>query len=287
MIELASADTRVTLDPARGGAIAGYCSRGPKGWVDWLAPADSVRPACFPMLPFASRIRNGEFRFSGRRVNLPANNPPEAHAIHGQTWQQPWVVASQSAHRASCEMHHPPDAWPWRYIARQQFTLEDRALRIGLELENLGSTNMPAGMGLHPYFPRTPRTQIYARVTSRWRLDADLLPVGSAPAAYESRDDNRLLAGDGPIDAVFSGWDQQALIELPEWNAQIMITALAPLQHLVVYSEGAADYVCVEPISNVVDAFNLSPASDPVSLYQVIAPGECLQAEVVILPRFV
>jgi len=287
VIELTSADTRVTLDPAHGGAIAGYSSLRPAGRIDWLVPADSLRPACFPMLPFASRIRSGEFLFSGRRVKLPANNSPEPHAIHGQTWQQPWVVASQSAHQASCEFHHPPGTWPWRYVARQQFTLEGRALRIRLELENLSSSIMPAGIGLHPYFVRTPLTQIYAGVISRWQLDADLLPVDSAPVAHETPDDNRLLSGDGPIDAVFSGWDRQVLIELPEWNAQIAITALAPLQHLVVYSEEAADYVCVEPVSNVVDAFNLNNAADPGLLHQVITPGDCLQTEVVISPRFV
>lgn len=287
MVELASGDTWVMLDPARGGAIAGYYSRGPAGSVDWLVPADSLRPACFPLLPFASRIRNGEFRFSGQTVQLPANNPPEQHAIHGQAWQQPWVVTRQSAHHASCEFHHPPGAWPWRYVARQKFTLEDRTLRINLELENLSSTIMPAGMGLHPYFPRTPRTQIYAGVTSRWQLGADLLRVGSAPVAHETPDDNRLLTGAGPIDAVFSGWVRQALIELPECKAQIAIAALAPLQHLVVYSEEAADYVCVEPVSNVVDAFNLNPTTDPGNLYQVIASGDCLQTEVMISPRFV
>jgi aldose 1-epimerase len=287
LIELVSADTQVTLDPARGGAIASYYSKGEDGRVDWLVPADSARPACFPLLPFASRIRDGQFRFAGQPVQLPANNPPEAHAIHGQTWQQAWVPVSRSSDRASLEYCHPAGAWPWQYRARQQFMLDGRTLKIRLGLENLSDTNMPAGIGLHPFFPRTPQCEVRALVLKQWQLDAQLLPTNSKPGDYQTPGGDVLLCGDRAADAVFSGWARRVVIDLPERSAQIVMTAEQPLQHLVVYSEPAADYVCVEPISNVVDAFNLQESVESGFLYQVIAPGEWLEAEILIAPEFV
>ena len=40
-----------------------------------------------------------------------------------------------------------------------------------LTLHNESATPMPAGLGWHPYFPRTPRTRVTARVGAIWLTD--------------------------------------------------------------------------------------------------------------------
>ena len=44
--------------------------------------------------------------------------------------------------------------------------------------------------------------------------------------------------------------------------------------HLVVYTAPGADFLCVEPVSNVADAFNLAAAGDGRTGMRVLAPGE-------------
>ena len=45
---------------------------------------------CYPMVPFAGRLRRGAFRFAGRNYTMPANLG--VHAIHGTGFTRPWDV---------------------------------------------------------------------------------------------------------------------------------------------------------------------------------------------------
>ena len=63
---------------------------------------------------------------------------------------------------------------------------------------------MPAGLGWHPYFPRTPRTTVTAAVSALWRTDAEMMPTALRAAA-------RPRPRGAPPDAValdngFAGW---------------------------------------------------------------------------------
>jgi len=61
-------------------------------------------------------------------------------------------------------------------------TLEPSSLAVTLTLRNEDTTLMPAGLGWHPYFPRTPRTTITADVHSTHMTDAfNLLPRRGDP----------------------------------------------------------------------------------------------------------
>jgi aldose 1-epimerase len=95
-------ETRVTLDPRRGGTIHELNWRG----CDVLRPTppgagnDPFDTACFPMVPFVNRIAHGRFEFEGRTVQLERNWSEDPHPLHGQGWRKPWTVVSESAWRA-------------------------------------------------------------------------------------------------------------------------------------------------------------------------------------------
>ncbi|MNW11390.1 hypothetical protein D3C71_2088380 [compost metagenome] len=48
--------------------------------------------------------------------------------------------------------------------------------------------------------------------------------------------------------------------------------------HLVVYTAPGADFLCVEPVTNVADAFNLAAAGDTRTGMRELAPGERFSA---------
>ena len=72
-----------------GARAAGSCALGVDG-LDLLVPpeVDDHNFGCFPMAPWAGRVRHGRFDFEGQRYQLPLNNPP--HAIHGIARDHPW-----------------------------------------------------------------------------------------------------------------------------------------------------------------------------------------------------
>jgi aldose 1-epimerase len=174
---LRSATTEVEIWPARGGSIGQFVSTTPVGDWCWLVSDHDLGVACFPLVPFASRIRASAFDFDGRRVTLPPNNPPEPHAIHGHGWQTPWQVLDAARDSARLGYRHEADAWPWSYEAQQRFRLQEACLEVELLVRNASPHPMPLGMGLHPYFPLTPETHLEAKVSTIWRMDEELALV--------------------------------------------------------------------------------------------------------------
>ena len=62
-------------------------------------------------------------------------------------------------------------------MARQVFDLEESSLTVTLQINNTGNSAMPVGMGLHPYFVRTPHVSITAKTEKMWINDAETMPL--------------------------------------------------------------------------------------------------------------
>ena len=279
-ITLRAGDTAVALAPEAGGAVTRYWLARGSVTRDWLRPTPAgapYRPAAFPLVPYSNRIRAGRFSFHGRAVVEPLNWPPERHAIHGHGWQARWQPIDVRTAEARLEYRHPAGAWPWAYRATQRFTLTPSSLTVALGLTNESAAPMPAGVGWHPYFPRTARATISADVRGMWRTDGEKLPTElvAAPAAPFGRG----------RDNCFVGWGRRATIDWPELGARLVMQAQPPLDYLVVFTPARRPFFCVEPVSHVTDAFNLADAGRDDTGIVVVAPGETLETAVVLTPE--
>ena len=173
IVTLRSGALRLDLAPAIGGAISRFASEGPDGAIEWMRPmsgaaiaaGDVLGSSCFPLVPYSNRIRDNAFAFDGRHVRM---EHPYAHALHGHGWLAPWQVEGAAADRASLVFarNATPD-WPFAYRARQDFILAGGRLDMRIEIVNAGDRRMPAGFGLHPYFPRTPPSPASGRPMTR------------------------------------------------------------------------------------------------------------------------
>lgn len=284
-ITLQAGDASVQLAPAAGGAITRYWHERGGATRQWLRPPppDPVRgaspAAAFPLVPYSNRIRNGRFTFRGRTVQLPLNFPPEHHSIHGQGWQSAWRALEVTATEARLEYTHAAAAWPWTYRATQRFELAPDRLRVSLALVNESAGPMPAGLGWHPHFSRTPRATITAAVAAMWLTDDEMMPstLDTARAAELTRG---IAVERVALDNCGVGWSGRASLEWPESGARMAMTAEPPLQCLVVFTPTQKPFFCVEPVSHVTDAFNLAAAGRTDTGMRVLESGEALQASV-------
>ena len=268
------------LCPRWGGAIAGW-RRGDRALLRpageaFLQNGDPCQAACFPLVPFSNRIADGRFRFRGRAYELEKNFPPEPHAIHGQGWQNPWLVAAAGPRRAELAFEHAVAGTPLDYRARQIFALHEDGLDAGLEVTNAGAGPMPAGIGLHPYFVRTPGVSLRARLDHVWLPDERKIPKqrASLPPAWDFARGLPLAPLD--LDHCFGGWDGRLELHWPEWDITLALEAAPALRHLVIYVPPAEDFFCVEPVSHVNDGFNLLERGVEGTGVRVLAPGETL-----------
>jgi len=268
-LTLQSGDWEAEVRPEVGGSLATLRHHG----TDILRPMppgsdDPLQAACFPLVPYCNRIRDGRFAFAGREVAMPPNFPPEPHSLHGLGWQRAWQV--ESAVESKCVLvdeYDGKDAWPWAYRARQRIRLGPKGCAITLVLTNRSVLPMPAGLGLHPYFRRRPETVVAFRSDHVLLTDSATMPTGiTAP-----RDLLADFAAGAPlpaetIDHCFVWWQGEASIE--DGLGTIGLSADgAPHLHLYAPADGSA--LCLEPVTQTPDAPNRAPAE------MIVLPPGC------------
>jgi aldose 1-epimerase len=223
--------------------------------------------ACFPLVPYANRIADGRLAFEGREVRLPVLTRFSPHALHGEGWLAVWTVLEQT--NACLTLSFGGGDWPWRYEAVQTLTLSDDGLRIELSLTNRDTTPMPAGLGLHPYFPRKPDSRLDAPTTGVWTGE-DIVPDRLAPSSEVIDWPDRPIADLPFVDHCFEGWSGEA--RLSDADGATVLRASADRLH--VYVPTGEDFLCVEPVTHRPDVFN--QAEPGAQGFAVLAPGATL-----------
>ncbi len=258
ILTLACGQLRLELSPSIGGSISA---------LEWIeggthrpilrrnrSPLENPLDACsFPLVPYANRIRGGEFQFRGRLVRIAPNMAGDLNPLHGQAWLDRWTVHEFSQTRAVLHYRHEAGEWPWTYEADQEFTLDNAGLRVSLICRNLGADPMPCGLGQHPYFHCGPQTRIDAQVADVWTIDKDVLPLDKVPAqgAYDLR--RRLVCGQD-LDNGCGGWGGEVQISDPDWAYEIRLTSDA--RFLQIYSPPSGGIFAAEPVTHANAALN-------------------------------
>lgn len=274
---LARGDLVLTVAPPLGGAIASFSACGrPVLRQPHPAPVHADQLGCFPLVPFSNRVRDGHFAYGGRTITLPRNHF-DPHPLHGDGWTAPWQVVRQSSDEALLEyVHHGTMSWPWRYRAEQHFRLAADRLAVDLSLTNQDESAFPAGLGLHPYFPRA-GARLVTALGGVWLSDDTRLPT-ECVALPSEWDFSRSRIIDGmALDHCFVGWSGAAVIEWPYGRCEL--SASPPLDKLVIYVPPDGDFFCVEPVSNVIDGFNLRARGVLGTGVVDLAPGASLAVQ--------
>jgi aldose 1-epimerase len=257
MIELASADYRLVLEPERGGSVAAFEWKGEPLFRPTCGPS-ILDTACFPLVPFSNRIAFGRFERPDGVVQLRPNFPgsDHPHAIHGFGWLAPWDVVEADGDRAVLRHTYEADEWPWSYVAVQRLRLSDQGLVHELTLTNLSDRSMPAGLGFHPYFPRTDQTLYHGLHKGEWQSAHDGLPIQLMQAPQPLDWWRAQPVHERVVDTVYTGRAGPLSIQWPERRLQLTMTPTDNLGCTVVYTPNLQDYFCVEPVTHTTNTIN-------------------------------
>ncbi len=252
-IVLESPTARLTIDPAEGGRVASLVVAGSELLVtEGLGP---IMWGCYPMAPFAGRIRDGRFTFDGRGYELPRAMPP--HAIHGTVLDRAWsvdgVVHGARHGEATISIDLGPD-WPFAGRVTQRMVLGNAGLQASLRIDAVDP--MPVSMGWHPWFRRTltGSSAVPAPASQPARLSFE--PEWMYERGEDGLPTGRLVAPSaGPWDDCFTG------VRTPPrlvWPDRIALEVASTCDHWVVYTE--PEYaICVEPQTAPPDSVERDP----------------------------
>ena len=276
-LKLAAGSLSVEVLPAVGGSIARFDRNGAHRRQPLLRGTDAPAPTvldtgCFPLVPFANRIRGGRFLCDGQEVQLQPNMAGDASPLHGQGWLAPWQVEEASEAACTLVYTHEAGEWPWTYQARHHVALDAAGLSLTLRCRNLSATRMPCGLGFHPYYPCTPDTVLDTEVASAWTIDAAVLPVDNVPVTgrYDLHA-RRVCSQD--LDNGFDGWSGTARIDWPGEEAALVLTS-PDAGRFQLYSPTGGGLFVAEPVQNANAALNQPQEQWPALGITLLAPGE-------------
>jgi len=286
MTTIRAGASRLDLAPRYGGTVLNWYTEAGGRRLDWFRPTNATpnspgETACFPLVPFSNRVRDRRFTFQGRAVELPKVERYGAHFRHGFGCLASWDVVLHDANRAVIEHRETGASWPFPYLAQQDFVLTEGGLSHRFTIGNTGTEAMPCGFGIHPYFPRTPKSRVEARVKGLWIADHEVMPVRlEIPPPRDQDPASGIAPATQAVDNVYMGWDRKAQIDWPDRGASLTMTADDPLDVLIVFTPPGKDFFCVEPVSNITDAFNFAAQGRTDTGTIVLEPGQSVSAVV-------
>jgi aldose 1-epimerase len=229
--------------------------------------------SCFPLIPYASRLREGKFEFRDHEFVFPINAPGERHSYHGDGWTRPWSLSELTRDKAVLELNADPSA-PIQYHAVRTIEVDDGILTIKLSIQNREAFAIPVGLGIHPYFARRNGARLFAHLPIRWRMDRELLPIAPEANPQATEFERGIAAADLPGSAAYSGWDGRAVIEWPADRIQLRIATKPLLCHVVVWAPDKEEFFCFEPVSHATNSFNLAREQIQANDDKAVEPGE-------------
>ena len=282
LVRLQCGPLHLELAPDIGGAIARFYSTQGGQTTHWFRPAseqaltnrDVTGMACFPMLPFRGRIRDGRFTTDHKTIQLPLL-PGHSHHLHGEGWLRPWQVVRHSQNEVTLQLEAGTERWPWPFYAEQHLRLNESGLHHTLSVTHAGRRRRPYGIGLHPYFGRTPGCRIRTGVQGMWKADGDVLPTEPLQGKLQ----DKLALGLDPntqmLDNTCFGWAHATMVD---WGSHTLaIYSGAPADLFAIYTPPGVDYFCLEPCTQVPDFPNLHGFEQALTGGHWLEPGERLE----------
>jgi aldose 1-epimerase len=294
-LELRAGDLELGLVPELGGSVAYFRKRTAGGNVDLFRPlserdhaaSDILGVAMFPMVPYANCIEGNVFEFEGQRHRVEPNLPGYKFNFHGRGWRSEWKATAVESRGATLELRDDEPEQPHRYLAAQQFVLEDDQLILRTTISNLGPRRMPFGFGQHPWFPRRDETYIKFGARQFWieSIDSSATEPITIPPELD-------FSGARPPPMVrrnncYGGWSGNAEITWPGEGVGLRMTADPIFRQLMVYFPAPpTDAFCLEPQTNLISALTrIGVAAAPQDLgLIVLEPGQSTSGEIIFAP---
>lgn len=233
---------RAEIDPSRGARLTSLVIDG----LELLATAEDpavdpdIADGCFPMVPWAGRVRDGRLQTADGIHQLPRAD--DGNALHGMGHVAAWEGADGSYRLTVGE------PWPTTGTATLTYRLTEDGIHVELTWDD--GTGSPCSIGLHPWFAR--------RLARGDEAVLALAPTSMVERGVDGLPTGRLVQpSSGPWDDCFMAPGAAVLT----WPGALELTMESSSPWWVVYDEPAGT-ICVEPQTAPPDAFD-HPALRP------------------------
>ncbi|MGY1811199.1 aldose epimerase family protein [Blastococcus sp. SYSU D00820] len=150
-VELVAGDARLAVD-LRGGGIRALTVGGWEVVDGYPAGAVPAGRRGGVLLPWPNRLRDGQWRWQGRDLQLDVASAATPNAAHGLVSWQPFAVLTRFSDAVTVgTLVEPRPGYPFRLAAALDYALAPDRLTVTVRVRNAGADPAPFGVGMHPY----------------------------------------------------------------------------------------------------------------------------------------
>ena len=235
---ISSDNVRCIVNPNAGGRLSSIIAFGRELLITQNDETNLQKWGCYPMAPWAGRVRNGVFTHQSKQHQLEINMHP--HAIHGTVLDRPWKLINSDSSSVAMKIDLGAN-WGFVGEATQTISIIDDVIEFRLMVETVDAS-MPAQVGWHPWFARP--CILETKFTHMYLRDEFGIPTGE-----------KIATPAGPYDDCFSGSLGSPILNFAD---KVRLEIETDCSHWVVYDE-PQHAICVEPQSGPPDGFNIEP----------------------------
>ncbi|NOY07368.1 MAG: aldose 1-epimerase [Spirochaetes bacterium] len=240
------------------------------------------------LFPFNDRIPGGKYRFNGREYSFPVNDKVYNDAVHGFLYKKvlkPVSTVTQKYEELTLfyETRDEP-GYPFLVSIRISYKIDEDSFTLALEITNQGDCKAPAAFGWHPYFslPGASPGSLFLQISARRYLEVDekLLPTGRylpvQGSPYDFRKPSPINGRE--IDIGYLLDEKRCTLTDMDSGLSVLLNMEGEIfSFLQVFAPGKCDFIALEPVSSLTDAFNRKELG-----LIVLEPGERLKGKVTV-----
>lgn len=216
------------------------------------------------LFPFPNRLREGKYAFEGKQYQFPLNDFGRPNALHGYVRERAFKLEGEGKNDYSAwvELSYSDDgalvSYPFPFRLSLRYELAKDRLDLTVSIENQGDTNMPAGLGWHPYFYLPDGLDKASLSLPRGQeilVDENLVPTGKKRPStcfdgYTSLNDVELDTCFEPVKEN----ETKILLKSPAY--ELLLWQDKHFGYLQAYTPDDRKSIALEPMTCSIDAFN-------------------------------
>lgn len=248
-------NSRAVICPERGGILLELELNGEKiFYLDEETFADAtknIRGGNPVLFPICGPLENNECTVDGIKIALKQ---------HGFVRNMKWEVEGSDAQSITLSIQDTDqtfEQYPFEFLLTFTYTLEDGKMQIHQQYENHSDSVMPFYAGFHPYFVGNHAKTSYEIPSEKF--------TNSDRIEFQKYTGN-LADLDIGVSKIFVELDDRR-VAFGEDENKVVLTYSDDFPAVVVWSEKAEAYICVEPWMALPGAFNNSDS------FVKLAPG--------------
>jgi aldose 1-epimerase len=243
------------------------------------------------LAPWANRLDQDRYWINSKPylINRELSNireDPNNQPIHGLLLFEPWEVESVAAGDTGAKLVCRYDftgrpavmaQFPFAHQLKMTHTVHGGRLHVSVRIINQSMESLAVAIGFHPYFtlPETSREDWVVDLPARTHLTLNKtnLPTGGKTAVPCERLSLKGVYPDDVFTDLARNGSQHVEINACSGKTGIRVGFGSKYSVAVLYAPQHRDFICIEPMAAITNAFNLAHAGKYDGLQQITPRG--------------